>query len=189
MALPEDLYFLPDEDTRVLPDYVRFAFKYRETKLTPKEVERLFKGGFKRLGFYLAMKAAEDNDPIQAGLLQCMAKHHFNFGQLVPDDIGGALEHLENKPERDRFVVAGKLGQVSRWGFRSWVEAFDTRLTQEEERLPDNPLLMVANSPYVGLDVLAMHSVLRGRALGILKARKVYSTRATGWFYGYSGCQ
>lgn len=175
MTTPENLYFLPDEETRVLPDSIRFALAYREAKLGRKDIETLIRNGFLRLGFYLSMKAAGDNDPVQAQLLQTMAAKGFNFGQLALEDFGKALNTLEQ--EEEPFVHGGKLAQVSRHGFRNWVERFDKKLTDvQEARSPDAPLFMVAESPYIGFDVIAAHSLLRGRPLGILKPERFAQT-------------
>lgn len=165
--LPPNMYFFPDEESRILPFDVRFALQYRKAKISVKDIETLVKSGFLRFGFYLAMKSATEDDEIQATLLHKMANNGFDFSNLTINDIEPALERLRQK--EDPTVPGGKLAQVSRHGFRNWAVGFHNTLDKLDEAYPGAPLFTVADSTYYGIDVLAAHSVLQGRPLGILK--------------------
>lgn len=162
---------LPGEDSLgILPSDIRFALRYREAMLSPRDIERLVGSGFARLGFYLAMKAADNNDSVQAELLARVSARGFNVSETNLEDLGGALTHLN--AQETPFVSGVKLGQVSRYGLEHWVNRFDQVIAAAQDKRPEAPVFIVANAPYIGLDVFARRSLDKGVSLAILKPNR-----------------
>jgi hypothetical protein len=126
-----------------LPWSISYALQYRDATLRSKEIRPLFKTNIANLGFYLLMKATDDDDVLQADLLRQAYKQD-------PPQVNGA-----------------KLAIVSRAGFSNWTDRFATTLQDSVKE--DDSLFMVANSPYVGFHEVAQHSLLRMKRLGVMK--------------------
>ena len=152
---------------QLLPYDVRFAIQNRQSMLKASDIAKLFRNGLQHLGFYMAMKASAENDEIQKDLLDRAAGHKFDLSRLTSADADSALTHLEaNSPAN---VKGSKLHTVILHGVKRWNMHFTEVLEPVMQEHPESTLFMVANAPYVGLDELAALSLLRGRALGILK--------------------
>ncbi len=148
-----------------LPFDVRYALQYRGSKLTGAEIAQLREDWQKPLAFYLAMKAAAGNTDIQAQLLKRLADIKFDYREVDIKDLKPALDFRASQPETT--VNGNKIPQYSRQGSLG-IRRFDTTLTGALEDKPDATLFMVADYPYVALDVLASHSLAKGNPLGIL---------------------
>jgi len=161
---PEDHPFQVAEYS-TLPSSVLYALKYRRGMLDSRNVGPLFKTNLAHLGFYLLMKATDDNDHLQSELLQLAFERDFVYDQLPAAKINEALEHLaaQDPPQVNGVKLAG----VSRAGFQTWNHRFSTRLRESVGE--DDALFMVANAPYVGFHELAQNSLLRMKSLGVLK--------------------
>lgn len=165
----------PVERPPSLPVDVKFALRYRDAQLGPRDIARLFDNRLAHLGFYMAMKAGEGAQAVQAGLLSKAAEQAFDLSKLTKHDAAEALGHLASK--EFPFVKGQKVAPVHSLGVDAWKARFADKLRplvgEEGERAegqaPDRPLFMVANAPYVGLDELAKLSLMRGRSLGILQ--------------------
>lgn len=156
-------------DKAVLPASIRYAMAYRGAQLSGKEVEILYKAGLPRPAFYLAMKAADAYNTVQTKMLQRLAKVQFNYDKLTIEDIRLGTATLNGQNGQNATSVAGeKLGQFSRHGFTGDLRAFDKVLSPALVQKPDASLFMVANYPYIALDVLAKHSLDKGNQLGVI---------------------
>lgn len=157
-------------EPQFLPPSVRMTLGHQNDQLGVHHIEHLMDARLQRLAFYLLMKATEDNNPLQMGLLQRLSKLDYDFSEFSDEDARPALEHLaqQDKPT----VQGGKLAQVSRHGFKEWPELFDRTLRRELEDEPDAVLFMLANAPYIGFDKLAHHSLQKGAPLGILRPER-----------------
>jgi hypothetical protein len=148
-----------------LPWSISYALQYRDATLRSKEIRPLFKTNIANLGFYLLMKATDDDDVLQADLLRQAYKSRFQYDRIPPGTLDAALAHLD---EQDPPQVNGaKLAIVSRAGFSNWTDRFATTLQDSVKE--DDSLFMVANSPYVGFHEVAQHSLLRMKRLGVMK--------------------
>lgn len=159
----------------VLPEGVRTALAYQGTELKRNHVESLFaQDKFKNLGFYLLMKAAQDQDETQKDLLRLLATKKFDPAKL---EIG-------ETPVRDAFenldvvgnVYGGKLAQVSRVGFNTWTDNFDNVLKPITEDEPNKSLFILANASLVGIKPIADLTVNKGERLDILKPNRFNQT-------------
>lgn len=180
---------------QVLPERVRFGLQHGEAMLTSREIRSLFGANFGDLGFYLTMKASEGHDSLQKGLLTKVAQHDFDPSRMTVEDASEALDAMRAREEvaarstsnaiearRASGVQGGKLGEVSRHNFRDWSETFDPVLTTVFERDPETELFVMANAPYIGLDVLARHTIRRGRPLSVLRPNDFdQPDRPVGW--------
>jgi len=153
----------------VLPWSVRFALQHRGAELTGKNIEDLYGNGLPRAAFYLALKAADASPDAQLQMLQRLADKRFNYFSLTASDIRVGTVVLGTEVGAADTVKGEKLGKLSLHGFSGELQAFDKTLTAELAGHPTSPLFMVANSPYIALDVLAKHSLAKGNALGVIK--------------------
>lgn len=155
----------------ILPESVRNALGHNGAKLSRTDIEKglLANDRFKNLGFYMLMKATDDQDAIQAGLLDMMSATGYNFAQLDREDapVQRALEYLDDREQP--FVQGEKLAMISRYGFTNWLDNFDRALRPAMEGDSPPELYIVANSTYVGLDRIASLSVMEGGLLRVLK--------------------
>lgn len=179
----ESLQSSEHRNPQVLPESVRMALGYDQAQLSTSHIESLMQARLQRLAFYLLMKSAENNNPIQKGLLHRMGELDYDFSGLTLNDASPALEHLDSQPEPT--VQGGKLAQVSRHGFQEWADLFDRTLTDKLEGKPEANLFMLANAPYIGFDVLAAHSLKKGLPLGILRPEQFMSQPDTDTVIGY----
>lgn len=163
----------PPKQQRLLPPSVLYALSHRGAKLNSGEVESLQRSGFPRAAFYLALKSAEDHDGVQRGLLQTLADRRFDYSSLGVEDISPALRRMD---DRGTKVGGEKLGQFSRHGFDQSVATFDRTLNGTYAEQPRSSLFMVANYPFIAMDVLADHSLGTGNSLGILKPERLGQT-------------
>ena len=160
----------------VYPSDVRTALAHDGAKIYSKHIEQLVKSGnWQNLAFFLAMKATDNDDETQKVLLERLAARHFNFSQLDITDINPALDIL-NAAE-DKFVIGDKLGAVARVGLDHWTSKIDETLTKALDAFPSSALFVVGNSPTVGLDVIAKHTLLQGKPLGMLKEPRLAQTQ------------
>lgn len=160
----------PDSDPvsqPVLPTDVRFALRYRNARLSPKDIEALFNNGMANLGFYMTMKATETDDALQAGLIDRARSKGFDMSRLGGSDIAPALEYLGSQAVP--YAKGDKLASVNRYGVDVWKGRFATVLGPILRNNPDSPLYVVANAPYIGLDELAGLTLEQGRSLNVLK--------------------
>lgn len=154
-----------------LPWSISFALQHRGAALYSKDVRPLFRTNIANLGFYLLMKATDDNDALQADLLRHAYRAGFQYDRIPSGLVDTALTHLDRqKPPQ---VSGAKLGIVSRAGFSNWTDRF--AMTLDATVGEDDTLFMVANAPYVGLHEIAQRSLLRARNLGILKPSRLES--------------
>src|SRR5665213_2780510 len=153
----------------ILPSDVRFAMQYRGAQLSAGHVEKLHMGGFPRAAYYLAMKAASEQHEAQMKMLNRLAVSGFVYSRLGIEDIRIGTAALERGPGQEPGTVGGeKLGQFSRHGPTGDVESFDKVLDFELAGRPDAALFIVANYPFIALDVMARHSLEKGNKLGII---------------------
>jgi len=153
----------------ILPSDVRFAMQYRGAKLSAGHVEQLHTAGFPRAAYYLAMKAASEQHEAQIEMLRRLAASGFDYDQLGVEDIRVGTAAMDRVPGAEPGTVGGeKLGQFSRHGPTGDVESFDEVLGFELADRPDAALFIVANYPFIALDVMARHSLEKGNPLGII---------------------
>jgi hypothetical protein len=146
--------------------------QYRGAELTAEDIETLQVNGFPRAAFYLGVKAAESSVERQGTMLKKLASLGFDYQALSVEDIrvGTALMGVDN-------TVAGeKLGQYSRHGLSYDIHSFDVALQHALADKPTAPLYMVANYPYIALDVLASHSLKKGNSLGVINPDRLGQT-------------
>jgi hypothetical protein len=161
---------IPDSrNSAVLPEPIRYAMAHRGARLLGRDVETLHRVGLPRPAFYLAMKAASGHDAVQTEMLQRLAGLKFDYDRLSIEDIRPGTDRLDRQPGVNAVTVGGeKLGQFSRHGFTGDLDAFDRTLTTVLADRPKAPVFMVANYPYIAIDVLAEHSLERGNPLGVI---------------------
>lgn len=180
---------------QVLPERVRFGLQHGEAMLTSREVSSLYRSNFGELGFYLTMKASEGEDSLQRGLLTKVAQKDFDPSRMTIEDASEVLDAMRTREQvaadnnlsaievrRSSGVQGGKLGEVSRHGFRDWIESFEPVLRTVFQREPDTELFLIANATYIGLDVVARHTVRQGRPLNVLRINDFdQPERPVGW--------
>ena len=157
----------------LLPESVRYAMEYRGAQLSGEDVESLL-AKHPRAAFYLSMKAADEHPMVQAEMLSRLAGRQFDYAKPSGEAEMQAIIQLgttilKGQPGGNATTVAGeKLGQFSRHGFTGDLDAFDRTLKFALTEKPKAPLFMVANYPYIALDVLARHSLAKGNLPGII---------------------
>jgi len=161
---PAPLYLGP-----ILPQRVRYAMNHGGAELSAKDIESLYFTGFRRAAFYLGIKAADTAPDVQASMLQSFGAQGFDYRKLELTDIQRGTEVLDSLPVTARRTVLGeKLAQLSRHGIEHELAAFDASLAASDTAYSTAPLFMVANYPYIALDVLARYSLKLSKPLGVI---------------------
>jgi hypothetical protein len=166
-----------DEDQRTLPSSILFALAERGADLVADDVLTLQRNGLARPALYLSLKAAEDHDEAQRDLLQRTAELGFDYSALTGNDYHAALSFIRDRYNSSGPMVGGeKLGQFSRHGFGRSVNEFDSALRAANDTEPFTSVYMVANYPFIALDVLAKHSIDKGGQLSVIKPERLGQT-------------